>query len=297
MNLSNRSNLPPAVMNLIAASAYEAKGDISVTRLIKPPRLVALYKRHSDKITTDAQELAWSVLGQATHAMLERSAGSDLIVEKRLHTEIYGWDVNGQPDVYYPREEMLDDYKVTSVWAFIFTAKEEWESQLNLNAMLHRLLDQPVRQLRIIAFLRDWQMQKALRELKYPQNPIHVVGQVVWDQDRAIEFAEQRVALHQDAQALPDDELPLCTPKERWYRSGGWRVVKNGNKKADRNCATEGEAKKFIEENTPMLKAGRYFLPLEETPGTNMRCLHYCEARSVCKFALSLPRPNEEEGE
>lgn len=282
-------------MNLLRNSAYEAKGDTSVTRLIKPPRIVALFKRHSATIKVDAQELAWSVLGQSVHVMLERSAGEEMVVETRLHTQIYGWDVNGQPDVYYPRQELIDDYKVTSVWAFIYTAKEEWEAQLNLNAMLHRLLDQPVSQLRIVAFLRDWQMQKALRELKYPQNPIHTVGQVVWDQDKVIDYAEARVRLHQDAQAMPDNELPLCSPKDRWYRSGGWRVMKNGNRKADRVCNTQAEALKFIEDNKAVLKPGRYFLDPLETEGVNMRCLYYCEARSVCSFAKSLPRPNEED--
>lgn len=297
MILTNNSNLPPGILNLLRNSAYEAKGDTSTTRLIKPPRIVALYKRHGAKIKIDAQELAWSVLGQAVHVMLERSAGEDMIVETRLHTQIYGWDVNGQPDVYYPKQELIDDYKVTSVWSFIYTAKEEWEAQLNLNAMLHRLLDQPVSELRIVAFLRDWQMQKAMREMKYPQNPIHTVGQVVWDMDRVVDYAEARVRLHQDAQALPDEELPLCSPKERWYRSGGWRVMKNGNKKADRVCNTEGEAKKFITDNSVALKPGRYYLEPVETPGVNMRCQHYCEARSVCAFALSLPKAEESEGE
>lgn len=288
MILTNRSNLPEGILNLLKNSAYEAKGDTSTTRLIKPPRIVALYKRHGDNIKIDAQELAWSVLGQSVHVMLERSAGADMIVEKRLHTQIYGWDVNGQPDVYYPKAELLDDYKVTSVWAFMYTIKKEWEAQLNLNAMLHRLLDQPVEEARIVAFLRDWQMNKAERDLKYPQFPIHVVGQPLWDQDKVIDYAEERVRIHQDAQKLPDDQLPLCSPEERWYKTGGWPVMKNGNKKADKNCATKTEAERYINAETIKLKPGRYFLPLEERPGINKRCEQYCEARSVCAFALGL---------
>lgn len=298
MILTNHSNLPPAVVNLLSASTYEAKGDISTTRLIKPPRIVALWKRHNKTIEVDAQELAWSVLGQSVHVMLERSAGKDLVVETRLHTRIYGWDVNGQPDVYYPKDAREDDYKVTSVWAFLMTAKFEWEAQMNINAMLHRLLGQPVEAINIVAFLRDWQMQKAIRDLKYPQHPIHVVGQPVWDQDKAIDYTEKRVAIHQDAQELPDEELPLCTPDERWYRTGGWPVMKNGNKKADKVYNTRAQAERHINTETINLKAGRYFLPLEERPGVNMRCQHYCEARSVCAFAKSLaPVDGEPEGD
>lgn len=295
MILTNKSNLPPAVLNLIGNSSYEAKGDISTTRLIKPPRIVALWRRHGAQIQIDAQELAWSVLGQAVHVLLERSAGNDVVVETRLHTQIYGWDVNGQPDVYYPKELREDDYKVTSVWAFKMTAKFEWEAQMNINAMLHRVLNQPVEELNIVAFLRDWSMQKALLDLKYPQHPIHVVGQPLWDQDKVIDYAEERVRIHQDAEQLSDEELPLCSPDERWYRSGGWPVFQNGLKKADKVHPTKERAEAHIKAETMKLKPGRYFLPLAERPGVNMRCVRYCEARSVCSFAKSLAPVEGEE--
>jgi hypothetical protein len=296
MPITNNSRLPQSVVNLANFMGYEAKGDISVTRLIKPPRIVTLYERYKKDITIDIQELSWSILGQAVHAMLERASGGDVVVETRLHTQIYGWDVNGQPDAYHKKVKRVEDYKVTSVWAMMLTAKFEWEAQLNLNAMLHRLNDQEVEEVAIIAFLRDWQMQKALRDLSYPQHQIHVVGQPLWDQDKCIDYAEERVRLHQDARQMADDELPLCTPQERWYKSGGYRVVKNGNKKADRTLPTAEAAKKFIELEKPKLKPGRYFLDPVETPGENKRCLHYCEARSVCKFAKQLtPAPQEEE--
>jgi hypothetical protein len=297
--ITNKTNLPQSVVNLANFAGYEGKGDISVTRIIKPPRIVALYKRHQDEISIDAQDLAWSILGQSVHVMLERSASEEVIAEKRLHTQIFGWDVNGQPDLYYPKELRIDDYKVTSVWAFMLTAKFEWEAQLNLNAMLHRLHGQEVEQLNIVAILRDWQMTKALVDLRYPQHQIHVVGQPVWDNDKCIDYAEERVALHQDAQELPDDQLPLCTPAERWYRPGGVRVVKNGNKKADKVLPTVEKAKEYIALETPKLKPGRYFLEPVETPGENIRCLHYCEARSFCAFAKSLApvAPSEEESE
>lgn len=288
MIITNNSGLPSAVLNLLQNSAYEPKGDISVTRLIKPPRIVALYKRYGSTIEIDAQEMSWSVLGQSVHVLLERSAGKDVIVERRLHTKIYGWDVNGQADVYYPKEELVDDYKVTSVWAYLNTIKEEWIAQLNLNAMLHRLLDQPVEQLRIIAFLRDWQMQKAKRDLKYPQHPIHPVGIPMWDNDKCVDYAEERTRMHQDAQALPDEELPLCTPEERWYRTGGFPAMQNGLKKADKVLKSAEEWRRWTAAEAPRLKPGRYFLPMEERPGVNMRCQSYCEARSVCPFALSL---------
>lgn len=284
MIFTNKTNLPPAVVNLLTYAGYEPKGDISVTRLIKPPRIVTLAERHKDEIKVDVQDLAWSALGQAVHVLLERSAGKDVIVEQRLHTQIYGWDVNGQPDIWYPTTKEMQDYKVTSVWSFIFAAKPEWEKQLNLNAMLHRLKGQEVENIKIIAFLRDWMQRKAQMEKDYPQHQIHVVGQPLWDQDKCIDYAEERTKLHQDQRTLPDEELTLCSPEERWYRTGGWPVIKNGNKKADKVFPTEAKANEYVSRETINLKAGRYFEPVMERKGENVRCLNYCEVRNFCAF-------------
>lgn len=294
MIITNKTGLPASVVALANYAGYEAKGDISATRIIKPPRIVTLFDRHKDTIEVDIQDMAWSILGQATHAMLERaSTDKDVIVEKRLHAQIFGWDVNGQPDAYHISKRRVEDYKVTSVWAFLLTSKFEWEAQLNINAMLHRLNGQPVDEVAIVAFLRDWQRIKAVTNLSYPQHQIHVIGQPLWDDDKIVDYVEERVAVHQDARSVADDDLPLCSPSERWYRTGGYAVKKNGNKKADRVLDTRERANEFIASETPKLKAGRYFLPVEERKGENIRCLHYCEARSVCNFAKSLAPATE----
>jgi hypothetical protein len=133
---------------------------------------------------------------------------------------------------------------------------------------------------------------KADVDLRYPQHQIHVAGQPIWEDDQCLDYIHDRVALHQAARKLPDNELPLCSPSERWYRTGGWPVVKNGNKKADRVYDTKEQAEKHISQNTLSLKAGRYFLPLVERPGENIRCESYCEARQVCPFAIKLREEN-----
>lgn len=295
MQITNVTGLPPAVFNLLSFAGYTPMGDISVTRLIKPVRIVQLEKRYNDQIKVDAQELAWSSLGQAAHAMLERSSGEGVIVEKRLHANIFGWDVNGQPDIWYPKTKEMHDYKITSVWAFVFADKPEWEQQLNLNAMLHRMAGQDVESIKIVAILRDWSMRKAQVERDYPNNQIIVVPQQLWTQDRCVDFAEERTALHQDASTLSDDALPLCTEKERWYRTGGWPVRKNGNKKADRVFGTKDEADRFVVSQTPLLKKGRFFDPVVEKKGENVRCIFYCSAAPFCDFGRQVKAAYESE--
>jgi hypothetical protein len=308
MILTNVTGLPQSIVNLASYAWYDdpQDSDITITRLIKPPRIVNLYKRHKHEIKVDVQELAWSILGSAIHVMLERCAGlegEEVIVEQRMRTVINGWKVSGKPDAYYPGNKKVDDYKVTSVYSFQ-SDKPEWEAQLNLNAMLHRLKRQEVESINIVAVLRDFSRKKAEVDHKYPQHGVYIQGYPVWSLDDQKKLALERVLLHQEASELPDDELPLCTPEERWYRGGGWAVYKKGNKKADRLLDTYDEAKQYIEDNPPppakvSKKTGKELTPAKhyeeprERKGENIRCLHYCEARQFCSFAQSLVAENE----
>ena len=307
MIITNKSGLPQAFINAASYAWYDdpQNSDISVTRMIKPPRIVNLFKRHQHEIEVDAQELVWSILGSSIHVMLERSSGEDVIVEKRLHTTINNWRVSGKPDAYYAKTKSVHDYKVTSVWSFL-SDKPEWEAQLNLNAMLHRLHKQEVDSLTILAILKDWSRSKADVSANYPQHAVHQVGVPIWTLAQQKEYALDRIKLHQKESVLSDEELTLCTPEQRWYRGEGWAVFKKGNKRADRILDTKAKAEQWMRDN-PLppakisAKTGKELKPAKEwdepkqRPGQNIRCLHFCEARSVCSFALSLVNENNEE--
>ena len=51
----------------------------------------------------------------------------------------------------------------------------------------------------------------------YPDSPISVIDIPVWDTETQKEFIEERVKLHQEAEAdfLINRELPLCSEEER----------------------------------------------------------------------------------
>lgn len=306
--ITNRQGLPSSLYNALSRDTYVGGGDISITRLIAPPRMVALRKRHENEIVEDATDRIWSLLGQAAHVVAERAAGNDVIVETRLSKRIAGipkpdstlweWDVSGQPDVYEKKDQIVSDYKITSVWSFMFGDKPEWDQQVNLQAMLHRHKGDEVKGVRIIAILRDWQKRKAQYEKDYPAMAAHVVNFPLWTLEQQIEFAEDRVKLHQKAQkefklsGYNGDVLPLCTEKERWFRGAKFVVKRKQikkdtiNKKADRLADTKEEAEKYIREN-PAPKNTEY-MPVEERPGENIRCLNYCDVWSFCPFGKAL---------
>lgn len=317
--ITNRYGLPASLYNALASDPYVGGGDISITRLINPPRIVALKKRYEAEIVEDASDRIWSLLGQSAHLVAERAAKGliDVTAETRLSMPIQGimkpdasfwtWELSGQPDVFEKKEGIISDYKITSVWSFMFGDKPEWDQQLNLQAMLHRHNGDEIRAIRIIAILRDWQKRKAQYEKDYPECQAHVVNLPLWAFEDQVAFAEKRVKVHQNAQKdfklanWDADALPLCTPEERWYRGAKFAVKKmvcntgRVNKKADRVFETEAQAVKYMEENRHALPKNRAYGPIESRPGQNIRCLDYCDVAMFCPFGKKLKELQREE--
>lgn len=290
----------------LAANTYVGGGDISITRIIAPPRIVVLRKYNEDAIVEDASARIWSLLGSSVHRILELAGEGDksIVVEKRLMMPIQGislpdgpwvWKVTGQPDVYEKKPKVISDYKVTSVWAVLFGDKPEWEKQVNLQAMLHRHKGDKVDSAYIVVILRDWQTRKAKFEKEYPPLAVQRIGIPLWTQEEAIDYAQRRVRLHQTAQMKyldsekDEQALPPCTPDERWYRGHSFAVKfmdKAGkvNKNAKRKFDNKTDAVQYMKDYAPSLPKGKTFAPIEERPGQNIRCESYCDVWQFCGF-------------
>lgn len=305
--ITNLAGLPDPVYRALASNNYVGGGDISATRIIAPPRIVALRKFHEDEIVEDASDRIWSVLGSAGHKVLEMSATDEEIVETRLSMPFDGikegkgflrWTVTGQPDLYQPKNRAIYDYKYTSVWS-VLSEKTDWEKQVNIQAMLHRYQKDLVEQGFIVAFMRDWQVRKAKFEKNYPPVQAKVISIPLWPNEEAIDYVSKRVRLHQKAQkdymasGFDADVLPMCSEDERWYRGHGYAVKKqdkNGkiNKKADRVFTSLTDARQFMVDNTSTLPKGKSWAPIEERKGENIRCMDYCDVWAFCPFGRKL---------
>ena len=230
---------------------YNSGGaNITVTQLIRSPRPVQLMKRHEEKLVDDISGRLWSMYGQLMHALLERALPSnqtDYILERRLFADVNAWKVSGQFDLYERATQTLFGYKFVGAYAIKLALREgrpEWEQQLNALAFLARKNNIPVTNLKIIGCARDYSERVEAEGLA----PIETINFKVWPDEVAEKFVHDRVKMHQDAVALPDEKLPECSREERW-----------ANNKAN-------ESK---------------------------NCLRYCGARSVCDFALALPKQRE----
>lgn len=272
MQITNTFNLPDAIHQAVMFDDYDpGECDISITGLIAPPQMEVLRRRHDGDIAEDCSDRLYALMGKAMHAILERAETSAL-TEQRLFCQIGGLVVSGQYDrMYLTPQLVLQDYKFSSVWEYIFGLKDERIQQLNSYRFLALENGYQVDRLEVVFLFRDWSKSKARLDKSYPPRQIMIVDVPVWPIEKIEAFLLERVALHRAARA---GDLPECSPDDRWAKSDAFAVMKKGRKSAvklhDNAKAAEAHAK-----NVP----GGY---VEARPGESARCEHYCVVADFC---------------
>jgi hypothetical protein len=245
MILTNKFNLPKAFELAVANDDY-SPGDahVSVTGLLQPPRIRALYEVYKNEVTEDVSDRIWSLLGTALHVILERAGeGAGDTLEERLYTGCGGWVVSGKFDSLRAKDGTLTDFKSTSSWNRVFNSRmADWTTQLNLYAALCRRNDRgPINRLTVCALYRDWMASKAADGRGYPQTSVEEIEVDVWPQDECMAVMEELVHKHQVAK----EHLPLCTDEQRWKdkRTGKYR-------RCEQYCNVAPHCTQFQEEKT-----------------------------------------------
>ena len=237
---TNNHNLPEIVVETLLSSNYDSgDSDATVTQLNDAPKIGILRKRHDGEMESDVSERIFLPLGTSLHHMLEETAekkGEEIVSEERLFVEIQGWKVSGAIDLQQIEDDgvIVSDYKVTSAWSVVFD-KIEWHKQLNSYAYLVRhAKGMKVKELRIIAALRDWQRRKAAAEDNYPKSPIMVINIPLWSDEKQDKWMNDRVALHQKAsfEEMTNGTLPPCQPEDRWQKETKYAVMKKNRVRA-----------------------------------------------------------------
>ncbi len=225
MIYTNDYELPLSLVRAVTTDDYHSTGDISVTSLIGEPRIRLLKKRHPNEIIVDISERMWLLLGTSVHAVIERASrqAGEALPEVRLEIESNGWIVSGQPDLW--EDGVLEDYKVTSVFAVREGIKPEWEAQVNIYRMMYETAGFATNRLQLICILRDW---NRFQSDKQPIN-IKVFDVPMWSDEYTRTYIQSRVALHQECERLPDEELPVCN---RWTEPETFAVKIEGKSRA-----------------------------------------------------------------
>ena len=283
MKITNKLGLPSALVAAVANDPYDPGScDITVTRLISPPRKVALEAQHSKELTEDVSDRLWSLFGQAVHHILER-ADQEAITEERLSIERQGWKISGKFDRLVLTDGVLQEYKVTTASNARNGGREEWSAQLNVLGTILRENGIPVNRLEVIMIIRDWNRHLVSKSSDYPAQQALKLELPLWSEEECECYIDERIRLHQSARKV----LPLCTPEERWASPDTWALCKEGRKTAVRVYSDKTDAYATLE-----VAGEKHFV--EHRPGRNIRCESYCPAAPFCTQWQSLRSPQED---
>lgn len=306
MKFTNITGLPLSLVSALQGDSYDLKdcpkNVISVTTAIAPPKIKTLELNHFDDIVVDVSERLWSVFGSAVHSVLENaSKASERLTEERWFINTEDWQVytlaaslkiqdawwyskktvylSGKIDCYDHAESELQDYKVCSVYSYLFekTGKPEWGEQLNMNSFAMRLLGFDIKKLSIICMYRDWSASKAISD--YPELPVPMkqIYFPVWSDDYTKDFIASRLTNHLIAREMEEDVIPPCTPEERWAKKTTWAIMKEGRKSAVRVHDTEEQAKIHL----GLAGEGHR---IDTRLGKDTRCESYCNVNQWCSY-------------
>lgn len=279
MRITNHYSLPDAIVSAMESMEGDysrGSSDITVTQLIDPPQIKQLLDKHGDELSEDCSDRLWALMGTAMHNILER-AERVALVENRLYMNVNGWKLGGKYDRMCVSGGLLQDYKFSSVWEYIYGLKPERIAQLNILAELAIRDGYDITGLEVVMLFRDWRPGDAERKPDYPQSQIAAINVPLWPQEKRIAYIEERVRLHQ--KAASGDFIP-CTDEERWSEGNKFAVMKKGRKSALKLAESEAAAHQWMMEKGISDADGIHHL--EFRPGRYRRCEGYCSVSSVC---------------
>lgn len=196
--------------------------------------------------------------------------------------------ITGRQDVYY------DDfvYDVSLPQDHILMVRRNGKACWSGNCYAHIMRENgiAVDRLQIVAFLRDWDKNKAKADSTYPQIPLLVVPIEVWEPEVAEAFLIHRLQWHILNEDLPDEALTFCKPEECWEQPTKYALYKGDNKRALRVFDDDADLHTYLEDNAllashetepnkDVLKKG---YRIEVRKGKRTRCSEYCSLATHC---------------
>jgi len=291
MKVENTLGLPQALVDAVTLEKHNAEGELSATTLIKGVKEILLTDRHWDDITVDVKDSIWALWGTTTHHLLEKEYDGTF-TEERFEETVGSYKVTGRVDCYDMANEILYDYKTTSAWKVVFQNFEDWYMQGMIYSWLLSLKGLKVKKCKFVAILRDWSESESLKKDDYPKSPVYTYEFDVTDADikSVAEFIKVKVECVEKYREVADDDIPDCSPDERWAEITKYAVMKEGRKTAVRVFENESEANEYAKE----LGEKHY---VETRQGKDKKCTRYCAACKFCSYYKEhYENPNEEEG-
>ena len=280
MKITNKYNLPNAMVRSLESNyAYQPKR-YSVTSLLSPVRQTLLKRKYHDQIESDAIDMIWMLWGTGIHKVLEQNTQAGELSEQQLqHTFDNGYTLSGYADFIDLNNNTVIDYKSTSVYQYNNgSSRDDWKKQLQMYAYLYyKMTGTWVSNGQIWLFMRDWSKGKLRTSFDYPAQPIMSID---FDLGKPQDI-EQWIIENLDKiitnENKPDSALPLCTPEERWNSGNQYAVIKKGAKRATKIHSTFKDAWNHVD------TLGDDYT-IDERIGEDRKCLDYCSVNKFCDY-------------
>jgi hypothetical protein len=272
-------NLPMGLVKAASSDRHNGPGRISATTLLHGIKQIHLTDRHWEELEDDVADRIWAIFGSAVHALLEHEGETDF-TEIAMEHEFQGLTVTGRIDNFDMGSGTIRDYKTASIWKVKFQDFDDWYKQGMIYAWLLDKNGFKVNKCQFIAILKDHSKSKARYDFEYPQTPVYryefdVTQERIWEIEA---FIEERVKVYLETAALGDDEIPECSPEERWEDPPKYAVMKQGRKSAVKLFDTREPAEAMVDE----LGHDKHYL--EARPGEAKKCQGYCICSEFCHF-------------
>ena len=281
MKITNKLGLPTPFVSMAQKDYVCAPNEYRVTSLLKGVRETILERRHDDEIERDVSDMVWLLFGTAVHNILEHYQESEQeLKEERIKVPIGKYTLSGRFDLYNDKTKVVTDYKTASVWKLIYGDFEDWRRQILIYAYMLRQIGFDAQSGQVVAFLKDHSKRDAKYKAGYPPYSVEVVRFDFLEEDFAEceEWLTRKFAEIEAAEQLPDDELPICTPEERYNSGDKYAVMKKGRKSALRVLDSMEEAERWKEQN-----GGDY---IDVRPGEDKKCEEYCSVNQFCNYYM-----------
>ena len=268
-------NLPDPFVDAATRHYEYVPKRYSVTSLLKSTRSVILERKHSEQIVVDVADRVWAIFGQGVHNILEQAQeGDNQLKEGHLEVGVGEYTLSGYFDLYDIDTGTVTDYKTASVWKVLFGDFDDWKKQTLIYAWMLRQKGYDARRGEIVAILRDHNLRDARFKEDYPKHPVYIISWDFTEHDFALveAFIYSKFEEIAKAEEQPDN-LPECTPQERWSKPERWAVIKPGAKKA---------RKVFDNPTQAQALANELGYEVEYRPGEDTRCMSYCGAAPFC---------------
>ena len=280
MKITNTLNLPQPFVDAASRDYQYKDKQYSVTALLKGTCQAILERRHADEIEQDVSDMIWAIFGTAVHSILENGQETEnQLKENKLVIDVRDYKLSGIFDLYDAETKTVTDYKTGSCWKVIYNDWDDYRNQLLMYAFMLRSIGFECNRGQIVMLLKDHSKTKAMTDSSYPQHSVHIETFDFTENDFAnIEmYIYKKFDEIKHYEQLPDDQLPPCTPEQRWHKDDVWAVMKKGRKTAVKLYNKEDQAYDHA------TREGDSFY-VEFREGKDGRCEDYCSVKDFCPF-------------